>query len=62
MQHVLAIAAGKIAFCETAIIYGIEQVGFTHAVGAANAHYPFGERELPVLIVFELGEGYVVEL
>jgi hypothetical protein len=56
MQNILAIAAGKIAFGETAIINGIEQVGFAHAIGAANTHDPLGEGKVTRLVIFELGK------
>ena len=56
MQNILAIAAGKIAFGETAIVNSIEQVGFAYAIGAANTYDPFGEGKVTGLVVFELGE------
>jgi hypothetical protein len=43
VQNVLAIASGKIAFGKTAVINGIEQVGFANAVLPANAYDPFGK-------------------
>jgi len=56
VQDILAVATGKIAFGETAVINGIEQVGFANAVRAANANDPFGKRKLHLPVIFKLGE------
>lgn len=60
VQHVLAIAAGKIAFGETTIINSVEQVGFAHAILSANAYDPFSKWKVAGLVVLELGERYVI--
>jgi hypothetical protein len=51
----------KIAFGETEVMNGIEQVGLAHAVPSANAHNAFREREFLVKIIFELVERYGVK-
>jgi hypothetical protein len=50
------ILPGEIAFCETEVMNGIEQVGLSDPIPPANAHDPFAETEFPGKIVFELNE------
>ena len=52
--NVQLVLPGKIAFCETEIMNGIEQVGLAYAISPANTHHPFRKREILVKVVFEL--------
>ena len=51
---ILGIRAAIITFGKTEVIYGIEQVGFSYAVRAANTYDPRGEAETSVNVVFKL--------
>jgi len=61
MGYILCIRAGKITPGKTGIVHSIQQVGFTAAVGTANAHNPLSEVKLPPGIVTELRERYGLE-
>ncbi len=61
-QRICRVGAGKIAFCKTELVYSVEQVGFAYAVWSADTYDPRGEREVFMQIVFELNEGYEVDL
>ena len=52
--------AGKIAFGETEIMNGVEEVGFTYTIASANAHNIFGKTKLLVIIIFKLENVYGV--
>jgi hypothetical protein len=56
----LLIGAGKIAFGETQIIQGIQQVGFADPIIPANADDPFLKGKGCPGIVLELEEGYIL--
>jgi hypothetical protein len=51
---VLGFTAGKVAFGEAEVIYGIEQVRFTGAVASGNAYDTFVESEGFPGVIFEL--------
>jgi hypothetical protein len=59
--YVIPILAGKIAFRETEVVNGVQQVSFSHPVIPVNADHSFPEVETPVLVVFELEKGYLLE-
>ena len=49
-----AVLAGKIAFGKAEIMHGIQQVGLTHTVAAADTHQGGGKLKLLVEVVFKL--------
>jgi hypothetical protein len=55
--HISLVAAGKIAPGETQVMNSIQQIGFTRAIGSANAGYAAIEAEAPVSIVLKLKKG-----
>ena len=54
--------AGKIAFGETEIMNGVEEVGFTYTIPAADTYNAFGKIKLLVIVVFELQKCYGVKV
>lgn len=62
MLHHQRILPGKIAFGKTEVMNGVEQIGFAHAIAAANAYNGFGKTYLLVKVVFELKKRYGVQL
>jgi hypothetical protein len=49
-----AVQPGEVAFSETEIVYGIQQIGFTQPVASTNPNNAFVKLELLMEIVFEL--------
>ena len=52
------IRAAEVAFRKTEIMNGIEQVGLSGAIAAANANNPFGKPVLLKSIILELEKRY----
>ena len=61
-MRVCRVGAGKIAFSETEVVNGVEEVGFAYSVWSAYTYNPGFKRELFMDVVFELDEGYEVDL
>ena len=51
---ILCVRSSIITFGKTQVIDRIEQVGFTHAIRAANTYDPGGEAKASLNIVFKL--------
>jgi hypothetical protein len=49
---------GKIAFCKTEVMNGIQQICFAYAIAATNAHNRFGKNKLLLKVIFELKNLY----
>lgn len=56
------VLAGKITFGETEIMNSIQQVGFAHAIAAANAHQRLVETKLLMKVVLKLKQRYGANL
>ena len=50
--------SSKIAFSKTEVVDGIKQVGFAHAITAANTNNIFSKIEFLLVIIFELKNLY----
>ena len=61
LMDVHAVLPGEITFCKTQIVNRIQQIGFAHAIAAANTHNALVELELLVKIIFELEKRYGVQ-
>ena len=61
VQHVLAIAAGKIAFGKAAIVDRIQQIRLANSVLPTDTHNAAGKIKPGLLIIFEMGERYGVQ-
>ena len=61
LQHILAIAAGKIALGKAAIVDGVQQVGLSNAILSADAHNAAGKIKPGILVILEMGERYGVQ-
>ena len=59
LLDILLVAAGEIAFGETKIIDGVEQVGLTNAIVATETHDPFRKPEGCLAVVLELKQRYI---
>jgi hypothetical protein len=53
---ILGFVAGKIAFGEAEIVYRVQQVGFSDAIGAGDANDAVFEFEGRLLVIFELDQ------
>jgi hypothetical protein len=60
-MHIHLVLPGKIAFGETQIMNGIQQIGFAHTISAANANNALGKNKLLVEVVFELEQRYGIQ-
>ena len=58
-MDVQMILAGKIAFGETEVVDGIQEVGLSDAVAPADTHNPFREAERGLPVVLELHQRYL---
>ena len=59
--NIQLVCPGKIAFGETEVMNGIQQIGFANSVAAANANNAFGKNKLLMKIVFELEDRYGIQ-
>ena len=48
------VLSGEITFGEAEVVNGIEQIGFTNTIAAANANNAFGELKFLMKIILEL--------
>ena len=53
---------GEVAFRKTQVMNGIQQVGFTYTIPAADTDNAFGKIKLLVIVVFELQKCYGVKV
>jgi hypothetical protein len=60
-MNVLQIAAGKIAFCEAAIINSIQQVGFANSVFSTNTNDAAGKLKRVLAVVLKLEQRYRIK-
>ena len=61
MFYIIPVQPGKVAFRETEVVNGIQQVGFSHPIFTADACNPFCKVKRLIRIVFELIERYVLK-
>ena len=61
LQYILCVYAREITFGKTEIVNGIQQVGFSNAVGARNSNDPFSELHGSMPVILELNQGNAVE-
>jgi hypothetical protein len=61
MMNIQLILTGKITFGEAEVMDGIQQIGFTNSITAADTNNAFGELKLLVKIVLELKQRYGIQ-
>ena len=61
LPDVLLVSPGKITFCKTEVVDGIQQIGLPHTIRAADADDPFPEPEGRLLVIFKLYESYILQ-
>jgi hypothetical protein len=54
ISYILLIGFSKIAFCDAEIINGIQQIGLTDPIIAADSYDPFPEFESGLSVILEL--------
>ena len=60
-MNILAIRSGKIASGKAEVIDGIQQIGFTAAIGTTDTNYPMMEGEMLLLVIAKLNQSYLMK-
>lgn len=55
LQDIITIRPGKITFCKTEVMYGIQQAGFPCPVISANTNNPFCKVKTPAPVILKPG-------